>query len=465
MTEGESVAVFVLDKRKKPLMPCSEKRARLLLERKKAVVHKISPFTIRLKDRIGGEVQPVRIKLDPGSRTTGIALVRDESTMSPETGKTETTAHVLFLAELTHRGGQIRDRLTARRAFRRRRRAHLRYRKPRFDNRTRPEGWLAPSLRHRLDTALAWVNRFRNLSPVSGISQELVRFDMQQMLNPEISGVEYQQGTLAGYEVREYLLEKWSRSCAYCGAKDLPLEIDHIHPRSKGGTDTVSNLALACRVCNQKKGSRDLASFLAKKPETLKKILCQAKAPLRDASAVNATRWALLGRLKATGLPVETGSGGRTKWNRTRFGLLKRHSLDAACVGHVDRVEGEPRVVLAIKATGRGGYQRTRLDAFGFPRGVLPRTKAHFGFQTGDLVRAFVPTGKKMGTYVGRVAVRVSGSFNIQRPGSVVQGISHKACHRLQRADGYGYSVETLNRKESAFLPGVNAEVCNVRRG
>ncbi|MHB1758518.1 MAG: RNA-guided endonuclease IscB, partial [Leptospirillum sp.] len=312
---------FVLDKHKKPLMPCHPARARELLKRGQAVVHKIAPFTIRLKDRVGGEVQPVRIKLDPGSKTTGIALVREEETVSPELGKTETTAHVLFLAELTHRGGKIRDRLTARRAFRGRRRGNLRYRKPRFENRRKPEGWLAPSLQHRVDTTMAWVKRLMGLSPVSGISQELVRFDLQKVENPEISGVEYQQGTLAGYEVREYLLEKWQRTCAYCGAKDVPLEIDHIHPRSKGGTDRVSNLTLACHVCNQKKGSRDITEFLSNKPETLKRLLSQAKSPLRDASAVNSTRWALFQSLKRTGLSVETGSGGRTKWNRTRFGL------------------------------------------------------------------------------------------------------------------------------------------------
>jgi hypothetical protein len=127
--------------------------------------------------------QPVRIKLDPGSKTTGIALVRAEETISPETGKMEKVAHVLFLAELTHRGGKIRDRLTARGTFRRRRRGNLRYRKPWFDNRTRPEGWLAPSLQHRVDTTMAWVNRFRKFSPVSDISQKLVRFDLQQILD------------------------------------------------------------------------------------------------------------------------------------------------------------------------------------------------------------------------------------------------------------------------------------------
>jgi len=173
------MAVFVLDRRKRPLMPCSEKRARLLLARGRARIHRLTPFTIRLVNRTVEQsvLQPVRIKLDPGSRTTGIALVRD--------GETGRTAHVLFLAELHHRGQVIRDALTQRRAFRRRRRtANLRYRAKRFYNRTRPEGWIAPSLRHRIETTVSWVNRLRRWTPVAAISQELVRFDTQKLQNP-----------------------------------------------------------------------------------------------------------------------------------------------------------------------------------------------------------------------------------------------------------------------------------------
>ena len=93
-------------------------------------------------------------------------------------------------------------------------------------------GWLR-SLRHRVEATQNWVKRLRHLAPVTAISLELVRFDMQQMQNPEISGVEYQRGTLAGYEVREYLLEKWQRQCVYCGAiKNVPLQIEHIQPRA-----------------------------------------------------------------------------------------------------------------------------------------------------------------------------------------------------------------------------------------
>ncbi|MBU2736624.1 HNH endonuclease, partial [Acidithiobacillus caldus ATCC 51756] len=200
------MAVLVLDKRKRPLMPCSEKRARLLLESGRARVHRMVPFTIRLVDRLQAEsvLQPLRLKLHPGSKTTGMALVREKETVDATTGEILRTFTVLMLLELKHRGHAIRDALTQRRAFRRRRRGNLRYRPARFDNRTKPEGWLAPSLQHRVDTMLAWVNRLMRLAPVTALSQELVRFDTQALQNPEIAGSEYQQGTLAGYEVREY---------------------------------------------------------------------------------------------------------------------------------------------------------------------------------------------------------------------------------------------------------------------
>lgn len=425
------MAVFVLDRSGKPLMPCSEKRARLLLERGRARVHRVTPFVIRLVDRRAAacEIQPLRVKLDPGSKTTGIALVREAGN----------GIAVLNLFELVHRGRQISEALTQRAGFRRRRRGTLRYRAPRFNNRTRRPGWLPPSLQHRVDTSAAWVARIRRWAPVTAISSELVRFDMQLLENPEISGIEYQQGTLAGYEVREYLLEKWGRKCAYCGAEHVPLQVEHIVPKARGGSKRISNLTVACGPCNLDKDARDVREYLAHDPKRLAALLAQAKRPLKDAAAVNATRWALVGALRATGLPVETASGGRTKWNRSRFFIPKTHALDAVCVGAVEAVTGWQRPTLIIKATGRGSYKRTRLDSFGFPRGHLMREKAVNGFQTGDRVVATVPSGKKAGVHTGRVAVRRTGSFNIQTAQGVIQGISHKHCKLIQRNDGYGY--------------------------
>lgn len=433
-------------------MPCSEKRARLLLERGRARLHRVVPFVIRLIDREADRcaLQPLRVKLDPGSRTTGLALVRESETVDAATGEIHRAAAVLTLLELAHRGQQISEKLTARRAMRRRRRGNLRYRAPRFLNRRKATSWLPPSLQHRVHTSLAWVQRLQRWAPVTALSSELVRFDMQAIENPEISGIEYQQGTLAGYETREYLLEKWERTCAYCGAQNVPLQIEHIQPRARGGSDRVSNLTLACACCNQKKGAQPIKSFLAQDPQRLRRIQAQAQRPLRDAAAVNATRWALAQALKATGLPVELASGGRTKFNRTRLGVPKTHARDAACVGTLASITQWQRPTLMVKATGRGSYQRTRLNKYGFPRGYLMRTKRVKGFGTGDLVQATVPTGKKVGCYIGRVAVRASGSFNIQSGSEVVQGISHRHCRLIQRNDGYGYfQQQSLTRKDA----------------
>jgi 5-methylcytosine-specific restriction endonuclease McrA len=385
-------------------------------------------------------LQPVRLKLDPGSKTMGIALVRESEKVDEETGEILQNAHVLFLAELSHRGQVIRNNLVSRRAFRCHRRGNLRYRAARFNNRRRPQGWLAPSLRHRVNTTCSWVSRLRKWTPVTAISQELVKFDTQKMQNPETSGIEYQHGTLQGVEVKEYLLEKWGHKCAYCGAENMPLEVEHIQPKSKGGSNRVSNLTIACHDCNQRKDKIPIEQFLSKKPELAHKILAQTNESLCDAAAMNSTRWSLYNAFKMTGLEVEVASGGRTKWNRQRLNIPKTHCLDAACVGQIDTIQNWKQSILQIKATGRGRYQRTFLTKYGFPRGYLMRSKSAFGFQTGDMVRAEVTKGKKMGKYLGRVAIRASGNFSIQTKKGLVQGVHHRFCQVIQRSDGYGYT-------------------------
>ena len=391
------------------------------------------PFTIILKEAIEQpRLEPLRLKLDPGSKTTGIAIVNDA------------TGEVVFAAELTHRGQAIKESLDTRRALRRsRRQRHSRYRKPRFDNRRRPQGWLPPSLESRLAQTLTWTSRLMRLCPITALSQELVKFDLQALDNAEISGVEYQQGTLAGYELREYLLEKWQRTCAYCSSENVPLQIEHIHPTSKGGTNRVSNLTLGCSPCNLAKGTKDIKEFLKNKPDVATCVLAQAKGTLKDATAVNAVRWELLRRLQDFGLPLECGSGGRTKFNCLSQGREKTHWIDAACVGKSTPpcLSLHGVVPLLITATGSGNRQMCRMDKYGFPRTGPKQAKRVKGFQTGDIVRAKVLTGKKVGAYIGRVAVRTTGSFNITTKNGTVQGISHRFCTPLHRCDGYSYQA------------------------
>ena len=425
---------FVIDTHKKPLNLCTPGVARSLLKAGKAAVFRRYPFTIILKKAVSATPQPCQLKLDPSSKTTGIAILQGNQ--------------VIWGAELTHRGQQIKNDLESRRAIRRgRRNRKTRYRPARFQNRTRSKGWLPPSLKHRITTTITWVNRLIRFCPIGSIAQELVKFDTQAMENPEISGVEYQQGTLYQYEVREYLLEKWNRTCAYCGAKDTPLEVEHIVPKSKGGSNRISNLTIACVPCNQAKSNQALEDFLLGKPDLLAKIKRQAKSPLKDAAAVNATRWQLFCSLKATGLPVTVGTSGQTKFNRVQQGIAKAHWLDAACVGEMPPLEFCTSKPLLIQAMEHGKRQVIQVDKFGFPKrnakGELVRksalAKVIKGFQTGDMVRAVVTTGKKAGVYVGRVAVRSTGSFNIKTSSTTVQGISYKCCSILHHKDGYAY--------------------------
>lgn len=422
--------VFVIDENKKPVGTVHPGQARKMLSAQQAAVFRRYPFTIILKTAAPEDFKPrpLQIKLDPGSRETGIAVLDRNK--------------VVWAAELTHRGSQIRDSLTSRRQLRRgRRNRKTRYRQARFLNRTRPDGWLAPSLQHRVETTMTWVNRICRFAPVDSIAQELVRFDTHRLQDPEVSGVEYQQGTLFQYEVREYLLEKWKRQCAYCSAKDTPLEVEHIMPRSKGGSNRVSNLTLACVPCNQAKGNQDIRDFLEKKPDVLNRILVQAKRPLRDAAAVNSTRWALFNRLKQTGLALEVGTGGMTKFNCSQQSLSKAHWIDAACVGtSTPTLRFCTTQPLLIKATGHGTRQMCGTDRIGFPTRHRSRTQIHKGFQTGDIVRAVVTSGKKVGTYVGRVLCRATGSFDISTKQGRVAGISHKYCTPIHKKDGYSYA-------------------------
>lgn len=427
-------SVFVISNTKKPMMPCRPARARQLLTSGKAAVYRAQPFTIILKDRNDGDTQPVEVKTDPGSKTTGIALVGHFEQQG---------AVVLWGANLNHRGQAMKNNLESRRSLRRGRRGRkTRYRQARFLNRTRAKGWLPPSVESRVGNTESVIYRLATRCPITEASVEIVKFDTQVMVNPEISGTEYQQGELAGYEIREYLLEKWYRTCSYCGAKDVPLQVEHIQPKATGGSNRVSNLTLSCQPCNQNKGSKPVEVFLKAKPELLKKIKAQAKAPLKDAAAVNASRWALKNRLEKL-WTVSFGTGGRTKFNRTKQGYSKDHWIDAACVG----VSGERVTIregmkpLIITAKGKGSHQVVKTDKFGFPRCKAGRIKRVHGFSTGDIVKLIMVKGKYTGIYIGRLSgIRATGRIDFKTPTGMVSA-SWKNFTLIQRSDGFNYAA------------------------
>lgn len=299
-----SVLVFVLNKDGKPLMPCTAGKARKLLEQGKAKVVSLTPFAIQLLYGSSGYKQEITLGIDAGYTKMGYSAV--------------TASSEVIAGELELRS-DIKRLLEKRRAYRRERRSRKWYREPRFNNRGgREDGWLAPSLEHKLQSHIRLVERLKRMLPITKVIVEVAAFDQQKMQKPEISGVEYQQGELQGYEVREYLLEKWHRKCAYCGKKDVPLEIEHIVPKSRGGADRVSNLTISCHGCNQKKGNMTAAEFGY--PDVQK----QAKQSLKATAFMNVIRWKLVNLLNCGWT-----YGSITKYWRTKLGLEKSHVNDA----------------------------------------------------------------------------------------------------------------------------------------
>ena len=439
-------------------MPCSEKHARKLLREGRATIHRLVPFVIRLKDRVQGEssLQQLKLKIDPGYEVTGVSVVR----------VAEGKETVIFFVEVHHRM-DISDAIKARSTYRRsRRNRKTRYRAPKFDNRKRPEGWLPPSAEARIRQVLSVVEKLCRWLPIVEIVVESVKFDTQKLQNPEISGIEYQQGTLFGYEVREYLLEKFGRKCAYCGREGIPLEVDHVVPKSRGGTDRVSNLTLACRECNQAKGNRLPQEWLReleqskravdkKRAGNLSQVLAELKEPLKPTAFMNTSRYALVGKLERLGLHVYTATATQTKYNRTKFSLPKTHYYDACCVGEVS---GELKIateyVLHFRAVGRGKRRMCNPDKNGFPKGHRSGKKFHFGFMTGDLVVAEVPGGRYAGRHVGFVAVRATGRFDLKDLSGkrVCQGVSWHYFKLLQRFDGWRYEKSKIAELSSPCL-------------
>lgn len=422
--------VFLLNADKMPLDLIHPARAREIQSKGKAKVFRQYPYVLILQERVQNPVTKLySIKIDPGSKFTGFALQCGQD--------------IVWRMELQHRGETIKAGLEQRAGFRRGRRSrNLRYRKKRLDRR-RPEGWLAPSIRHRVLTVETWIKRLIRYCPVECIEIEQVRFDIQKLQHPEINGIEYQQGTLFGYEVREYLLQKWERKCAYCGTENMPLEIEHIYPKSKGGSDRVSNLTLACHACNQAKGDRDIRDFLLQKPSTLERILKQVKQPLKDAAAVNATRYAIVRMAKGLCDSVKCWTGGRTKYNRCSQGLEKAHSIDAACIGEsgqsIDLRTHEP---LLVTCKGHGNRQARRVNASGFP--AVKRAKDvfhHVG--AGDIVKVSIDKDRKKvkaGIYTARVKTPNKNGCEVLINGNRISFSTMKDVHFVYRNDGYGYA-------------------------
>ena len=330
-----------------------------------------------------------------------------------------------MLAEIEHRGHLIKKNMDSRRAVRRsRRNRKTRYRPARFLNRVKPKGWLAPSVKSRANNVINFIKKYKKLINIDKVMIESVSFDTAQMASDDcLIGTGYQQGPLYNTKLREFVFSKTKGRCSYCGAKAT--EIDHIIARVNGGTDSSYNLTPACRSCNQMKSNLTLKAFGKLVGKDFSK-LTPKKLP-KDAAIVQSARNYMVREI-----------------NRDELGLPKQHYYDALSVGEIpSKFNFLTDKILTISAKGRGSRQMCSINKYGFPRTSPKGSKSVEGFQTGDIVKAIVPTElKKGGKYLGRVAVRSSGSFDIQTKTKTIQSIGYKYCHLVQRGDGYLYSYK-----------------------
>ncbi len=417
--------VIALDKNKRPAGFLTEKRCRKLFEQKRAVRYRMFPMVVILKDiDVRTFTQPLpeyRLKIDPGAKYDGFAIidpVRDT---------------VVFTLQVEHRAGQVKQNLDARRQARRNRRSRETvYRKNKFAQggtftQTGNEGKFPPSIQSILANTETWVKRLSRWVNLTSVSLEAVRFDTQLLDDPAIEGKEYQQGTLLGTEIREYLLDRYQHTCQYCGgvSGDPVLEWEHIRPRSRGGSDSIKNATLACHRCNQDKGSMTPEEWAGQlktqktklsraRLQGIEKVLAGKRngGSSRYCAWVNITRKELERSLFARFGEVECASGGRTKHNRTRLGFPKDHQYDAACVGKVpeqgytDLTHG---YYALAKAVGHGSHFRGKINSCGIIIQKLPpREKNVFGFMNGDIVAADIP--KRENSHTNMKAITLAGS-------------------------------------------------------
>jgi len=246
------------------------------------------------------------------------------------------------------------------------------------------------------------IGKIKKILPISEIVVEVATFDTQKMQNPEISGVEYQQGELQGYEVKEYLLEKWGRKCAYCGKKNIPLEVEHVIPKSRGGTDRVSNLTISCSKCNQKKGNQTAKEFGY--PGVQKK----ANDSLKAVAFLNSVRWKLVKQLNRQSQELISHTYGYiTKHDRTKLGLEKSHTNDAFVIaGGTNQKRCKPFIATQTRRNNRS----IQTNRKGFKSSIR---KQRYKFQPNDMVRFNNKIYKVKGVFNYGTWVRLSDDSNI----------------------------------------------------
>ena len=301
--------IYVKSKDGKVIMP-SERRGRIgyLLRHGKAHVVSRVPFVVQLDYDSTTYTQDVSLGIDAGSKHIGVSASSEKNEM---------------LAAQVELRSDIVKLLSSRRELRRNRRNRkTRYRKARFDNRKKKDGWLAPSVEQKVESHLKVIRLVHKLLPITKTTIEVAQFDIQKIKNPYIKGEDYQQGEQMGFwNVREYVLARDGHKCVHCKgkSKDPVLNVHHLESRKTGG-NSPSNLVTLCETCHKAyhRGEFDL------------KI--KRGSSLRDAAVMNIMRWAVYERAKAEFGNVHLTYGYITKHTRIENCINKTHAADAFCI-------------------------------------------------------------------------------------------------------------------------------------
>lgn len=409
--------VYVLNKHGKPLMPCSPRKARVLLKSGKAKVAQRTPFTIQLRYGSSGYKQAISFGVDAGTKHIGLSATTEK--------------RVVYEAEVLLRT-DVQELLATRRAYRRtRRNRKTRYRKSRFLNRRRKEGWLAPSIQNKVDTHLKVIHNVTRILPITKITVEVAQFDTQLLKNPEIHGVEYQQGEQLGFwNVREYVLFRDHHTCQWCRGKsgDRILNVHHRESRKTGG-NSPDNLVTLCETCHHKVHQEGLEEQVKRKT-----------ASLRDATQMTVLRWFVYHGIKRMYPEANLTYGYITKNTRIQHGLEKGHKTDARCISGnplaapadtsylIKQVRGQNRQLYKAKIP-KGGIRKAN---------KAPRYL--FGYQLFDKV---LYNGQECFIF-GR---RSSGSFDLRMLDGtkITAGVSYKKLRLIQRASTLLTGLQKVN--------------------
>lgn len=425
----QTTQACVLDQNGKPLMPTTRLgKVYRLLKTKKAHIVSYEPFTIQLDYEPNTHIiQPMTLGVDSGAIHSGYSVANEY--------------REYYNSEVIARDNISRN-LSDRQMCRRNRRSRkTRYRKPRFNNRkNKKKGWLPPSLEQKIAVQLNEIDHLHRYFPIKTIIVEVAEFDIQKIKNLDISGVEYQQGTLQGYNIRNYLLEKHNRKCFYCGKTVSDFEVEHMIPKARGGSNRIDNLTLSCHDCNQKKDTLTAEEFIrqtlsAKKAATKLKQLPKEKRLFKYMAHMNATRWALYNTINEKYPNVKMTYGYITKYNRIQAGLPKAHHIDAKCITGFTTVPAIDQTVVKVKMRRHNRQLHRATFSKGHIRKAASLPTTVFGFQLYDLVlfdnhRYYVKSRKSSGSFR---LVSVEGLKNENRSYKKLTLLAHTNAYLTNR--------------------------------